>query len=256
MIEPAFRARADAALTALERQEGVRVLLAIESGSRAWGFASRDSDYDVRFIYVRSVADYLCITPPRDVIEPPIDDALDLGGWDLRKALGLIIRSNAVVLEWLSSPVVYRCDRAVFAELSALAHAAAHLPALAYHYDRLARGAWASGSEPVRLKGYFYALRPALALLWLRQRATVPPMDLPALLRGVAVPEPVVGGIDHLRQRKADATEADVIDRQPVLDAFLSAVLDMPEPRPMAWDRMETLGKANSLFRRLAMPPA
>lgn len=251
MIDPAFRARADAALTELERREGVRVLLAIESGSRAWGFASRDSDYDVRSLYLHSLAEYLSITPPRDVLEQPIDDALDLGGWDLRKALGLLVRSNAVVLEWLCSPVVYRCDKAAVAELTALAQAAAHLPALAYHYDRLARGAWATGAELVRMKSYFYALRPALALLWLRQRTTPPPMDLPTLLAGVTVPEAVTREIEHLRQRKADATERDVIDRQPVLEGFLSEVLDTPEPRPAAWGQAGTLGRANNLFRHL-----
>ena len=252
MIDPAFRTRADAALTELERREGVRVLLAVESGSRAWGFASRDSDYDVRFLYVRPVADYLSVLPPRDVIEQPIDDALDLGGWDLRKALSLIVRSNAVVLEWLGSPVVYRRDQAVAAELTTLAQAAAHLPALAYHYDRLARGAWTTGTgDPIRLKSYLYALRPALALLWLRQRGAPPPMDLPALLVGITLPQTVTREIEHLQRRKADATEADVTDRQSVLEDFLSEVLHTPEPRPAAWDRTGTLGKANSLFRRL-----
>ena len=99
MIDPAFRSRAEAALAAVEQEDGVRILLAIESGSRAWGFPSRDSDYDVRFIFVRPLAAYLSIVPPRDVIERPIGADLDLGGWDLRKALGLMVRSNAVVLE-------------------------------------------------------------------------------------------------------------------------------------------------------------
>ncbi len=80
-------------------------MLAVESGSRAWGFASRDSDYDVRFIFVRPLRDYLRVAPLHDVIERPIDEALDLGGWDVRKVLGLMLRSNATVGEWLASPV-------------------------------------------------------------------------------------------------------------------------------------------------------
>jgi predicted nucleotidyltransferase len=87
MIDPAFRIRAEAALAAVEHEDGVRILLAVESGSRAWGFPSRDSDYDVRFIFIRPLADYLGISPPCDVIERPIDAELDLGGWDLRKAI-------------------------------------------------------------------------------------------------------------------------------------------------------------------------
>ena len=135
MIDPAFRSRAEAALATVEQEDGVRILLAIESGSRAWGFPSRDSDYDVRFIFVRPLSAYLSIVPPRDVIERPIDAELDLGGWDLRKALGLMVRSNAVVLEWLASPVVYQSEPAAVLALNNLARGAAHPPALAYHYD-------------------------------------------------------------------------------------------------------------------------
>ena len=173
MIDPAFRVRAEAALVGVERAEGVRVLLAVESGSQAWGFASRDSDYDVRFVYLRPLADYLSVAPGRDVVEQPVEELLDLSGWDVRKALGLLARSNAVALEWLASPVVYRHDPAAVELLSAVARAAAHPPVLAYHYDRLARHAWQAGTGEVRLKSYFYALRPALALRWLRERDTL-----------------------------------------------------------------------------------
>lgn len=159
MIDPVFRRCAEAALAAVEQEDDVRILLAVESGSRAWGFPSRDSDYDVRFIFVRPLADYLGISPPRDVIERPIDAELDLGGWDLRKALGLMVRSNAVVLEWLASPIVYRSDPAVVAALNNLVHIAAHLPTLAYHYDRLARGAWSAGEADIPPEALL--LRPA-----------------------------------------------------------------------------------------------
>ena len=190
-IDPAFRARAAAALDEIERQEGVRILLAVESGSRAWGFPSRDSDYDVRFLYLRPLEDYLSVRPTRDVIERPVEELLDLGGWDVRKALGLIVGSNAVALEWLSSPVVYRRDEAAADALAHLARESAHLPALAHHYDRLARGAWSAGEGEPKLKSYFYALRPALSLCWLRRHGTVPPMDLPSLRAGVPLPEGV-----------------------------------------------------------------
>ena len=129
MIDPAFRARAAAALAEVERAEGVRVLLAVESGSRAWGFASRDSDYDVRFVYLRPLAGYLSVVPARDVLERPLEGLLDLGGWDVRKALGLLARGNAVALEWLGSPVVYRQDPTAVELLRGVARAAAHPPA-------------------------------------------------------------------------------------------------------------------------------
>ncbi len=247
-----IRARAEAALAETERREGVRVLLAVESGSRAWGFPSRDSDYDLRFIYVRPLSDYLSVSIRRDVIEQPIYDALDLSGWDVRKALGIMVRSNAVLLEWLALPVVYRSDGATVEELAALARATAHLPALEYHYDRLARGAWLGTPDgTIRLKSYFYALRPALALLWLRRHGAPPPVDMTALLAGSAVPLAIRAEIEGLRQRKATATETDLAARQSVLDAFLAEALATPAPPPPAWDRTEALMSADLLFRRL-----
>src|ERR1044072_9601128 len=91
----------------IEKEHHVRILYACESGSRAWGFASPDSDYDVRFIYTRRADDYLSISERRDVIELPVNEVLDIGGWDIRKALQLFLKSNAPLYEWLQSPVVY-----------------------------------------------------------------------------------------------------------------------------------------------------
>jgi predicted nucleotidyltransferase len=87
--------------------EDVVVLLAVESGSRAWGFSSKDSDYDARFIYLRRPEAYLSIRAPRDVIERRIVDEVDVNGWDLRKALGLLMKSNPPLLEWLQCPIIY-----------------------------------------------------------------------------------------------------------------------------------------------------
>jgi len=95
-------------LQRIEQEEGVKIIYACESGSRAWGFPSKDSDYDVRFIYIRPVEWYLSIFEKRDVIERPIiSDMLDINGWDLKKALNLFRKSNPPLLEWLQSPIVY-----------------------------------------------------------------------------------------------------------------------------------------------------
>lgn len=95
-------------LSEIEKQENITILLAIESGSRAWGFASPDSDYDVRFIYVRPMEDYLRLNEPRDIIEWQLDDVLDINGWDLKKALIQFRRGNATLFEWSNSPVIYK----------------------------------------------------------------------------------------------------------------------------------------------------
>lgn len=247
------RARIAEALDGIEREESVRILLAVESGSRAWGFPSRDSDWDVRFLYVRPLASYLSMEPGRDVVERPLVDGLDLSGWDLRKALGQLVRSSAVVLEWLGSPVRYRWDDGVAAALAEVARTAAHLPALQYHYDRLARRSWAGAGTPgeeMRLKSVLYAFRPALALAWMRRHGTPPPMDLPALLAGVPVPEAMPDAVAALLARKAEGVEADMAPCPEAVVAFVSDALTTQVPRPAPWDRSVAVTAADALLLR------
>jgi uncharacterized protein len=151
-IEHAIQAK----LTELETSRGVRVLFACESGSRAWGFASPDSDYDVRFIYTGPAASYLTVHAARDVIEEPVNAELDVSGWDLRKALGLLAKSNPPLLEWLDSPIVYRQDEAFVARFRALATAWFDPRASGHHYANMARNNYREHmrGETVKLKKY------------------------------------------------------------------------------------------------------
>lgn len=154
-IAPVVRREIEARLAAVEREHGVRLLLAVESGSRAWSFPSPDSDYDVRFLYVRPRNRYLALRPDRDVIEAPTTDDIDLSGWDLRKALGLVLKSNAVVGEWIGSPIRYRADHPAVARLAALADRVLNPRALAHHYASLGRNAaerWLAGGDAVPVK--------------------------------------------------------------------------------------------------------
>lgn len=174
-IAPQMRAEIMAKLAGIERDFDVRILFAIESGSRAWGFPSPDSDYDVRFVYVHSMDWYLSLTPGRNVIELPIKDDLDIGGWDLRKALNLL-------LEWLSSPIRYMWNDTDAARLIALAKKTAHASACLHHYLHLGEGQWqrhVADRAQVNYKKYFYVLRPALAIRWVRLNPNdTPPMNI------------------------------------------------------------------------------
>jgi hypothetical protein len=223
-----IRAQILARLDDIARSERVRIILAVESGSRAWGFASPDSDYDVRFLYVRRVEDYAALELPRDVIERPIDGALDLGGWDLRKGLSLGLRWNPALVEWLTSPIVYleagweaQALRRLFGG-GLQGHAA-----LIRHYYGLGFSQFArhiDGRAAVNLKKYFYVVRPAVALLWLETRpGETPPMSLPALLDGVALDDEVAAAIVDLRARKIAAVEAGKGERIGALVAFCLA---------------------------------
>ncbi|CAK0778386.1 conserved hypothetical protein [Gammaproteobacteria bacterium] len=139
-IDPAIRAQIEEHLAAIESKHGVRVLYACESGSRGWGFASPDSDYDVRFIYVHPLPWYLCVSPQRDVIELPLSKVLDINGWELRKALGLLKKGNATLIEWLDSPVIYRAEPKFIEAMRAAAHQT-HQPERSFHhYIHMARG--------------------------------------------------------------------------------------------------------------------
>ena len=155
-------------LTKIEEEYDVIVLQAIESGSRAWGFPSPDSDYDVRFIYAHPKDWYLQLSEERDVIELPINDELDIAGWDLRKALNLANKGNAVVQEWMISPIVYQ-QSASYASLSALIGSAFNPIATYHHYRSMAKKAYADieQSEQKKLKRFFYFARATLSAKWI-----------------------------------------------------------------------------------------
>lgn len=251
--------RIDRDLDAIARECNVRILLAVESGSRAWRFPSLDSDYDFRFIYAHPSEAYLGIESPRNVIECPLEGVLDINGWDIRKALQLLVRSNATLLEWLTSPVRYRDDGVAPARLLALARETCQLPALHYHYDRMARrnfGDILSADGSGRLKTYCYALRPTLALLWMRRHGEPPPMDLPGLMAGIPVADDVRRAITELVDRKAAAAEQDVAARVPVLDAFIAEALSAKASRFTLPDRTAVLSQANALFASIVLGKA
>lgn len=211
-----------------EGEHSVRVLYACESGSRAWNFASPDSDYDVRFIYVRSMDWYLSfdVERRRDVIEYPIVDAIDCGGWDIRKALYLFSRTNGAFLEWLRSPIRY-IDRGSFAQdLRELAPTAMDARALCYHYSHMARGN-ARGylfNDKVRLKKYFYVLRPLFAIRYIEQDRGIPPVPFEDLVEAVA-PNYLHEAIARLLLLKRSAGELSFGDPIPELGDFIEREL-------------------------------
>ena len=151
-------------LNEIEAKERIRILHCVESGSRAWGFASPDSDYDVRFVYVRRTEDYLRLEKTRDVIEWQLDETLDINGWDLQKALRLLHKSNPTLFEWNNSPVVYRTTED-WMKLSRVIDEFFLAKAGLYHYLSTAKKNYREylKGETVKYKKYFYVLRPLLA---------------------------------------------------------------------------------------------
>ena len=251
-IPAAVRQEIERRLAAVEADNGVRLLMAIESGSRAWGFPSPDSDFDVRFIYVRLRDWYLSLVPGRDVIEHKIVDEIDLNGWDIRKALGLLLKSNAVVSEWMLSPIRYRADDPFVAKLAALADDLLNPRAIAFHYARSGKQAadrWLDGEDDVPVKKYFYALRPALAIRAIRLNpGERPPMNLQALVAASDLPPALIGQIDALVEAKARTNERANGTRLPEIDALIRGELDPAGELPVRKLRDRFVDRANALF--------
>ena len=206
----------------------MRVLFACESGSRAWGFASRDSDYDVRFLYVHRRDWYLSVEDRRDVIERPLTDDLDVSGWELRKALRLLRKSNPPLLEWLKSPVVYQHDPAFAAEFGALA-AEFYSPQRCFaHYLHMASGNWRDylrGREQVSLKKYLYVFRPLLACRWIERQLGQVPMLFAQLVENVLEEPEVRAALDELVARKQAGDELAVAPPVEALSRFVEVEL-------------------------------
>ena len=171
-------------LQEIEKEQNIRIILAVESGSRAWGFASPDSDYDVRFIYYKPENEYLRLDEQRDVIELPINSLLDINGWDISKTLRLLYRSNPTLFEWLSSPIIYKSEPEI-EKIKEIAFSFFSCKKGLCHYLSMAKSNYREylKTDMVRAKKYFYVLRPIFACRWILEKETPPPMLFSELLK-------------------------------------------------------------------------
>ena len=204
-----------------QEAENIKILLAVESGSRAWGFASPDSDYDVRFVYIRRPEDYLRLDAVRDVIELPIDDVLDINGWDLQKTLRLLYKSNPTLFEWFSSPIVYQKTEFADKFRELMMHYFSSKKTL-YHYISMAEGNYREylQGEIVRVKKYFYVLRPVLACQWILDRGTPPPMLFSELIKE-ELPVELINPVNQLLELKMNSPEVKLINRISEINEYL-----------------------------------
>ncbi len=246
------------AIDRIERAHGARVLLAVESGSRAWGFASRDSDYDVRFIYAHAPEWYLSVDEHRDVIEVPLSDELDLTGWDLRKALKLLRKSNPSLLEWIKSPVVYRADPAFALVFGLLASEFSSPDRLFHHYLRMARGNFRGTlhKDEVRLKKYLYVLRALLACRWIERGLGPVPVRFQTLADTVLDDANLRFHVAVLVARKRAGEELDVGRRIPALHHFIETELTRLEATAPAEPTQPDSEKLNQFFQDYCLPTA
>ena len=242
-------------LRRIEESANIKILFAVESGSRAWGFASPDSDYDVRFVYIRRPEDYLRLDVVRDVIELPIDDVLDINGWDMQKTLRLLHKSNPTLFEWFSSPIVYQKTEFADKFRELMMHYFSSKKTL-YHYISMAEGNYREylQGEIVRVKKYFYVLRPVLACRWILDRGTPPPMLFSELLKA-ELPVELIDVVNQLLELKMNSPEVKLINRISEINEYLdesipsikSAVRLLDDSHTPDWSEL------NQLFLRELM---
>ena len=213
-------------LKEIETTHKVKILYACESGSRAWGFASPDSDYDVRFIYAHKKDWYMSIDDKMDVIELPVNKLLDIGGWEIRKALRLFRKSNAPLYEWLQSPIHYFVNVDFYDKLWNLAPYYFSFRAGMHHYINMTKNCLENElqGDEVKLKKYFYALRPILAAKWIADNRQIPPMEF-SKLQTLITNNKVNIEIENLLEKKKVSDEKEIIKKVETLNTFISNTL-------------------------------
>ena len=239
-----------AKLLEIEKKENVKILLAVESGSRAWGFPSPDSDYDVRFIYVRPKEEYLKLNGGRDVIEYPINDMLDINGWDLDKALKLLFKSNPTLFEWLNSPIVYMQNNDFVSEIKAVYDHYFNTKNSLYYYLSMAQGNYREyiKTDMVKAKEYFYVLRPILCCRWILKNKSAPPMWFSKLVDS-QLDKTLLPEIEHLLDLKMNSSRVKVIPHIGVINEYIdksfeeldTLVKDAEVLAEKSWDELDEL---------------
>lgn len=236
-------------LDEIEKEEQVKILHAVESGSRAWGFASPDSDYDVRFVYVRPAKYYLRLDKKKDFIDWELDETLDINGWDLTKALQLFHRSNTTLFEWSNSPVVYR-STPEWEKIKSVTDQYFSCKAGMYYYYGTARNNYEEylQGESVKYKKYFYALRPLLACKWIESKLCPPPV-LFSRLQDAVLEQEIKPAVQRLMDMKVKTPESGTGKRleelniyiRKNLEAFKEKATSLEDDRKLDWETLNNL---------------
>ena len=242
-------------IRAAEEQHGVRVLLAVESGSRAWGFESPNSDFDARFIYAHPKDWYLSVglEEQRDVIEYPIVDDIDLNGWDIRKSLRLFGKSNPAFIEWIQSPIIYIEHGSFAAQVRNLTPSIYSCESGIHHYRKMAKTNFRGylKGDLVPLKKYFYVLRPLLAVRWLERYECAAPIEFQKLLHLIEDRQSLLVDILALLDRKRAAPEMGLEPPVKSINEFIEVELERLESiQTLALQRGDVVSKLNEVFHR------
>ena len=242
-------------LQSIEKEFEVTIFFACESGSRAWGFESTDSDYDIRFLYYHDLDWYLSLKEKKDVIERPIDEKLDINGWDLQKTLKLMRKSNPPLFEWLQSPMIYKDNPKTSNILKEVFPKYYSSKNCHYHYLHMARGnfrEYLKGHE-VWLKKYFYVLRPILACRWIEKFDKAVPMEFQLLVEKTLQDSQLKNDVYNLVERKKSGEELDFGPRIPSISDFVEAEIDRLEKSHPEKAEYKDFSELDEIFKKIVI---
>lgn len=239
----------------LEKDYNIKIPLAIESGSRAWGFQSPDSDYDCRFIYVNPLEEYISVFPKRDVLEYMENDVFDINGWDITKVIKHIVKSNAVMHEWLMSDVIYKKNSSVWNELHSLAKQYFNPVSVIWHYLSMAKKHYETvvSNEQTRIKKYCYVLRPIACIKYISQYNDIPNMEYHKNLEMIDIDNIIKREIELLLEIKSQNDETHLIPKNNIIIKDCSEEIEWAEKyvSSLKYDKLHLQERANESLRRV-----
>lgn len=239
-------------LRELERIHDIKIILAVEAGSRAYGLDSPDSDYDVRFIYSHRRDWYLSVAleEQRDVIELPFSDGLDIHGWDLRKSLRLFWKSNPGFIEWIQSETVYESHGAFRDQVKNLIPMIYSTAGGIHHYINMAiRSQKSCNLESPSIKTYLQTLRALLSALWLERHHTPAPIEFKKLYLSLNLEQDLQNDISTLVYNKRNSTETNDTEVYSLVHNFIIRQLNKPASRHPKIKRDDAQPLLSELFR-------
>ncbi len=242
-------------LADIEKEKEIKILLACETGSRAWGFPSPDSDYDVRIIYKHKKDWYLSLFEEKDSIELMLDNnEIDISGWDLRKSLRLLWKSNPPILERIQSPIIYQVDNNFIRGINKVAKETYSRITAIHHYLSMGKKAFeeVSNNEKYKLKKFFYALRASVACLWILEREEIPPIEFGKMIDGLDIAPNLTERIYGLIKLKSTISESYLHTEEKELIQFMIHCLNRAENEAKSLPASN--GKINDLnvfFRKI-----
>ncbi len=242
-------------LSDLEKNQGIKILLACETGSRAWGFPSPDSDFDVRIIYVHDKNWYLSLAEEKDTIEYFFENnEIDISGWDLRKCLRLLWKSNPPILERIQSPIIYKVDQGFLTGINAIARTTYSRIATIHHYLSMAKKTFEEvvTTEEYKLKKFFYALRASVACLWILEKEEIPPIEFGKMLTGLTLPDTITLRIRELITIKATISEKYYHKGEQELIAFMRNCIERADNESLRLPSSKgQMSDVNDFFRKI-----